>query len=215
MDGETKMEWKTGDVLGCWCKYAASADDDNKCMSYALNGADLGTAFTMPTSSGNDFGYYPAVSLNLNEVLDVNVGPQFAFDAKDGCVGACELLGKVEEGDDAESSGENDVSNGGDSSKPKDAAEATATAEDVTAPARKRPRGEQQTTDETINKQENNVDSTSGEKELVFDLNNCSSVDELNEMNPERLKKILLSMGVKCGGTPEERAKRLFSLKEL
>mmetsp|Transcript_16391 Transcript_16391/g.28038 ORF Transcript_16391/g.28038 Transcript_16391/m.28038 type:complete len:154 (-) Transcript_16391:32-493(-) len=128
MDGETKMEWKTGDVLGCWCKYAASADDDNKCMSYALNGADLGTAFTMPTSSGNDFGYYPAVSLNLNEVLDVNVGPQFAFDAKDGCVGACELLGNVEKRDDGKNDGENDALNGGDSSKSEDAAEAAAAA---------------------------------------------------------------------------------------
>merc|ERR1711966_12659 len=48
-----------------------------------------------------------------------------------------------------------------------------------------------------------------------FDLNACSSVEELHEMSPERFKNTLLSMGVKCGGTPAERATRLFSLKGL
>lgn len=49
----------------------------------------------------------------------------------------------------------------------------------------------------------------------AFDLNNCSTVDELKDLGPERLKGLMLSMGVKCGGTLDERASRLFSLKGL
>ena len=33
----------------------------------------------------------------------------------------------------------------------------------------------------------------------AFDLNNCSTVDELKDLGPERLKGLMLSMGVKCG----------------
>jgi hypothetical protein len=59
-------------------------------------------------------------------------------------------------------------------------------------------------------KKESNVSS-----DASFDLNKCSSVDEVKALGSERLKDIMLSMGVKCGGTLEERANRLFSLKGL
>ena len=61
------MEWESGDVLGCWCTYADTDNDKNMedksamiKIVYALNGVELGTAFTVPTS-GNVSGYYPAV----------------------------------------------------------------------------------------------------------------------------------------------------------
>ena len=34
---------------------------------------------------------------------------------------------------------------------------------------------------------------------ISFDLNSCESIDELLAMDPNTLKNILLSMGVKCG----------------
>ena len=48
-----------------------------------------------------------------------------------------------------------------------------------------------------------------------FDLDKCSSLEELKDMGSERLKDIMLSMGVKCGGTLDERAMRLFSLRGI
>ena len=43
----------------------------------------------------------------------------------------------------------------------------------------------------------------------------CESVKELLELGGEALKQILLSMGLKCGGTVDMRAERLFSVRNL
>ena len=48
-----------------------------------------------------------------------------------------------------------------------------------------------------------------------FDLDKCESLDEAKQLGMDRLKEILTSMGCKCGGSLEERAARLFSLKGL
>ena len=48
-----------------------------------------------------------------------------------------------------------------------------------------------------------------------FDLEMCASVAEAKELGMDRLKEILTSMGCKCGGSLDERAARLFSLKGL
>lgn len=37
------------------------------------------------------------------------------------------------------------------------------------------------------------------EEDAAFDLNKCNSVDKLKALGPDRLKSIMLSMGVKCG----------------
>mmetsp|Transcript_52661 Transcript_52661/g.111858 ORF Transcript_52661/g.111858 Transcript_52661/m.111858 type:complete len:445 (-) Transcript_52661:94-1428(-) len=212
-------EWKAGDVLGCWCRYADADDGKAIEIGYALNGVELGVAFA-PQAEGGPFGYYPALSLNLNEVVDVNVGPDFAFDVKDGCAGACELVsaGEAENGSEEHAS-EPD----GESSKPEDGEGGAKDGGEV--PPWKRPREEtvadqgdaSDGKDETA-KEGKNADSASNPAASAvetFELNKCSSIDELKEMGSDRLKNILLSMGVKCGGTPEERAERLFSLKGL
>ncbi|GAB5037790.1 splicing factor 3a subunit 3-like, partial [Nannochloropsis oceanica] len=46
-----------------------------------------------------------------------------------------------------------------------------------------------------------------------LDLTSFSSAHELEPLGLNRLKAALLHWGVKCGGTLEERATRLFSLK--
>nr|XP_033795133.1 replication stress response regulator SDE2 [Geotrypetes seraphini] len=48
-----------------------------------------------------------------------------------------------------------------------------------------------------------------------LDLMNFSSAAALSELGPENLKLELMSRGLKCGGTLEERAARLFSVRGL
>jgi len=89
-------------------------------IGYSMNGKDLGMAFAVSNADGA-FRFYPAISLNLNEVVDDNIGPDF--------VKPSQPIAKFDS----------------------------------------------------------------------FDLNKCCSVDELKVLGPERLKDIMLSMGVKCG----------------
>ena len=46
-----------------------------------------------------------------------------------------------------------------------------------------------------------------------IDLEEFGSVAELETVGGDRLKHVLQSMGLKCGGTVRERAERLFSTK--
>lgn len=46
-----------------------------------------------------------------------------------------------------------------------------------------------------------------------LDLSIFSTWEELASLGLDRLKSALLALGLKCGGTLEERAQRLFSLK--
>lgn len=47
----------------------------------------------------------------------------------------------------------------------------------------------------------------------ALDLDAFESVEDLEIVGAERLKETLASLGLKCGGTPRERAQRLFQLK--
>ena len=49
----------------------------------------------------------------------------------------------------------------------------------------------------------------------ALDLDQYSSVQELEELGLDRLKGALMAIQIKCGGTLHERASRLFSLKGL
>lgn len=178
VENQQSLEWKSGDVLGCWCRLS-----DGSCVEigYSLNGVDLDTAFSPSTKSDSIFGYYPAVSLNLGEVMDVNVGPDFSFGIKDGCVGAFDLIKEETDVGDAEESEPSTklyMDNTQDDEK------------ETNSPPKKKMREDSSNSNEAGN--------VKTEVE-TFDLNECSSVDELKEMNPDRLKSILLSMGVKCG----------------
>lgn len=48
-----------------------------------------------------------------------------------------------------------------------------------------------------------------------LDLNQYDSFEQLEQLGLDRLKGALMAVGVKCGGTLQERAKRLYSLKGL
>ena len=181
------VEWNAGDILASWCR--RSTDCKTIEIGYLLNGKDLGIAFSIAAES-DDFGYYPALSLNLGEVVDINFGPDFSHDVKEGCVGVSDLSKNISD----------DISQNEEvSSKP------TAKSCDDTPP-KKRARDEARS-------QATPANATTAID--TFDLNNCSSVQELLKLGSDRLKSILLSLGVKCGGTVEQRADRLFSLKGL
>ena len=184
------VEWNAGDILGSWCR--RSTDCKTIEIGYLLNGKDLGIAFSIETGS-DDFGYYPALSLNLGEIVDINLGPEFSHDAKEGCVGVSDLSKNISD----ESSQKEEVSR-----KP-----AAKSCDDT--PPKKRAREE----DFAARSRATPADTATAID--TFDLSNCSSVQELVKLGSDRLKSILLSMGIKCGGTTEQRADRLFSLKGL
>lgn len=48
-----------------------------------------------------------------------------------------------------------------------------------------------------------------------LDLSAFSSAEELASLGLDRLKSALMALGLKCGGTLEERAQRLFSTKGM
>jgi len=49
----------------------------------------------------------------------------------------------------------------------------------------------------------------------LLDLDHYNTVEELQQLGMDRLKTALLAIQCKCGGSLEERAQRLFSLKGL
>ena len=191
------VEWKVGDVLGCYCKVSESDADVVVKIGYSLNGANLGTAFDVSIVDGEAFRFYPAISLNLNEVVDVNIGPNFAHsDPRDGCSGACELV--VTGVADAEDYAR-DIIDGEERSLNE--------VDDKMDPPKKRPRDESLMGQKVhpakganTTNHSNDVESTKPTASSdTFDLNKCSSVEELKVLGSERLKHIMLSMGVKCG----------------
>jgi len=48
-----------------------------------------------------------------------------------------------------------------------------------------------------------------------LDLSGFSNADELASLGLDRLKSALMALGLKCGGTLEDRAQRLFRIKGL
>ena len=164
--------WKKGDVLACWCRLS---DDNEKIeMGYTLNGVNFDVAFSWSGTSQDLGRYFPAVSLNLGEILDVRFG---STPANDMLVDVSALL--VTKEDDSLS----------DEGKPK--AEVKEGNND--SPPKKKLREDEKQEVTTPSQQEKDVD------EVPFDLNSCQSIEDLLDMDPTRLKKILLSMGVKCG----------------
>ncbi|KAL7462065.1 hypothetical protein ACHAXS_002465 [Conticribra weissflogii] len=200
------MEWRTGDILGCWCilRHEKDTDDgrEEKSMEigYSLNGIDLGSAFTIDMDESHGFALYPAMSLNLGEVLDVNVGPDFAFDVKEACVGVSECIKRDIESDGGDNevveplAGEGETNNENFKSREVDASKPIV---DHVSPPRKKQREESSGGDEKGDRLNSKEASKPAAK--PFDLNTCESVDELKALGADELKKILLSLGLKCG----------------
>ncbi|XP_033733809.1 replication stress response regulator SDE2-like [Pecten maximus] len=53
------------------------------------------------------------------------------------------------------------------------------------------------------------------EQDELLDLDRISSVEELEALSLDKLKKELMARGMKCGGTLQQRAERLYSVRGL
>ncbi|KAL0400610.1 UNVERIFIED_CONTAM: Splicing factor SF3a60 [Sesamum latifolium] len=62
-------------------------------------------------------------------------------------------------------------------------------------------------------KNENHEDGSVQQLDAIIDLDYYSSVEELMELGPEKLKEALAALGLKTGGTVQQRAERLFLTK--
>ena len=189
-----KLEWKVGDVLGSWCRIIPT--DKSIEIGYSLNETDLGVAFKIDGVSSDDFALYPALSLNMNEVVDVNTGPSFWRPLSKGCVGVGDLA-------------KTDTNSNDSNFKEAEKTEKTkSNACDEQVPEPKEPANKR------LREQAKQNDGGTAETE-PFDLNQVSSIEGVTSLGAERIKSILISMGIKCGGTLEDRANRLFSLRGL
>jgi hypothetical protein len=238
-EGLSSTSWKDGDVVGCFYNVAEGI------VSYSLNGKDIGVAFKVEGESKTDDDsnsatgravLFPAASLNQGEMVQINVGPNFSFapTIESGQVGVCELIDMAEQNND----------NGGDNVEEKKMAAATPSVQATALPAPKGssstfghitpgimlpPVAEHGKSDVPA-PPDNKVGEPNGPctgTDLIgkdgkddndhppFDLEKCASVAEAKELGMDRLKEILTSMGCKCGGSLDERAARLFSLKGL
>ncbi|XP_001197540.1 replication stress response regulator SDE2 [Strongylocentrotus purpuratus] len=57
--------------------------------------------------------------------------------------------------------------------------------------------------------------SSTTTEEVPINLDDYSSVEDLEELGLDRLKSALMERGMKCGGTLQERAQRLYSVRGL
>ena len=65
--------WVPGDVITC-CIDLNSDEDGGGTVSYLRNGASMGVAFRNVRRSQPGLAYFPAVSLSVNEAMDLNFG---------------------------------------------------------------------------------------------------------------------------------------------
>ncbi|OQR86971.1 hypothetical protein ACHHYP_09691 [Achlya hypogyna] len=185
--------WAAGDVVGCLL------DADARTVAFSRNGEALGVAFDAippPTaaSEATTGGYYPAFSLEAGESLRVNIGDRSLRHLPPGYAPVLDALVKTAPtSTDAET-------------KPPATTELplapTASTAPVAEPAA--------TTESEVAAL---IDKPPPEPKV--DLMVCSSVTDLLALGMETLKDELVARNIKCGGTLEQRAARLWSVRGL
>jgi len=191
------IQWKPGDRLGC--QWNMNHDKENGSMAFTLNGKDLGVAFTETGSKC----MVPAFSCNQDEILELHLTKADCkfFPSNDANVFAVKdlaTLDPITKEDQKEEQSTAMVSVSNDNKADKDSKLAEGSDPPVVAA---KPQATLQVKEPT--------------KPASLDLNQYKSVQELVELGLDRLKSALLALKVKCGGTLEQRAERLFSLKGL
>jgi len=195
---EQKESWKAGDIIGCLYNYRSGI------IQYSINGEALGEAFDLNYKSESTDAFqeqllYPAFSLNENEIIGLNLGPQFEHCPND-YIAVCDLIN--DENKLVEISSKNDEC----------IKTPTETNVSLLVPSKPDSHKTKDTTSENVEKKQN---TKVEDKVQGLNLNEYTSAKELENIEPERLKEELFVRGCKCGGSIEERASRLFSLKGL
>jgi hypothetical protein len=209
---QTATPWKKGDVVGCLY------DKSNRTISFSVNGNDYGKAFDVEEEF-TDQWLCPAISINEKEVIIVNIGPYFRHGPKDRPLAVSFLLN-------------NDSTNVESTVEDKDDKvkvthdEKTATSLEYVdlagIPIPSKHDSGIHNSDNVLKKSRLNICSSkdvdqheTADTSEDFNLDNFNSPNELESLGMETLKKELFKLGCKCGGSLEERAKRLFCLKGL
>ena len=194
-DWKFPIEWKAGDRLGC----LLNLNEEESSMSFTLNGKDLGSAFTNCGARP----FVPAFSCNQDEILELHLTKNdckyFPVDKKD-------IFAVKNSPSEPSEAREKDSSN---TDKPQETEKKSASTT-VSTPVQK----EADISASSATKTETEKIKEPTKPELL-DLEQYKSVKELEELGLDRLKSALLALKVKCGGTLQQRAERLFSLKGL
>lgn len=179
--------WNEGDVIGC--KYDVSTG----AISFSINGKEMGDAFTTDKARP----LVPALSCNGGEILELHIHPeQMKFRPAD-CVPVFDLLTADVPTTDK------------DESQDSSAADNEATAQSAAV-------ANEGASDEPPPKQpkKKKAKPTPAAAEPL-NLDDYTSEAQLEELGMDRLKGALMAIGVKCGGSLQERSARLWSLKGL
>ena len=186
-------KWTQGDVVGC----VLDLDAHQPTCSFTLNGksvASLELARDSPSTPGL---YYPAVSLNSGQAVRLNYG-QMPFRCFNPATNATPFTQALRSPDQP----------------PKTSAELPqakpAPVAKLAVPTSEP--GQEKSTGGATKKKE--VAAAPSELREI-DLDSCDTAVALGEYSLEELKVALQKRGLKCGGTLEERRKRLFSIKGL
>ena len=189
--------WQEGDILGCCLNGSA--------ISYTLNGHNLGIAFNQEGQEAR----YPVFSLNENEVISVNIGPHFEH-CPDNHIGINNFVysgNTNNEGKKFEK--ENTKHRKSNVAKP-----------DRNSVSKKMEKKVKSSISVPVDRYRTsnisgNLNLREGKKSQGLNLNDFKSVQQLEALGMDRLKEELYALDCKCGGSLEERAERLFSLKGL
>jgi hypothetical protein len=185
---EYGSRWKEGDVVGCLWRSDPSGGGGS--VRYFLNGADQGVAFG-GVQLGGGRALVPAVSLNPGEVVEIRLSRgefQYYSEAGGDATPVGELLLEQVLSTEAGSRpADSSSEQKQESGQDRDAADVK-----TTPPPGRDP-----------------------EDLSPIALHDYDSVESLEGLGLDRLKRALADRGLKCGGTARERAARLFSVKGL
>mmetsp|Transcript_15496 Transcript_15496/g.22916 ORF Transcript_15496/g.22916 Transcript_15496/m.22916 type:complete len:543 (+) Transcript_15496:57-1685(+) len=233
--------WNAGDTLGCIydsTNGTISYTLNGKHLGIAFGITSHINNKTKEEKSNDDkkskhMFLFPALSLNHGVIVTVNVGPNFDYIPSAGSsdldhtdkvektkvVGICDLIGDDSNGKKASANYEkkSSVENSGRDKKKEEtkevvdvdqnAKEKSATSSKIlNAPSNPSPKKPNQQQEEK---------QTPKEEQTPFVWSDYDNASQLESLGIDRLKSILFGMGVKCGGSLQERANRLFSLKGL
>jgi len=200
------IDWRKGDRLGCLL------DIKTGDMSFTLNGKDLGVAFTDTKAKP----MMPAFSCNQNEILELHITKKDCkyFPTNDkGIIAVKDLVSIGEPMTEPRTSDNNP--------KEQENKKIVSTSEEEKDFKPSCSQNESGMTDSSCSVRDADAKVTivpevqESIKPKLLDLDPYKCVQELEELGLGRLKSALLALKVKCGGTLQQRAERLFSLKGL
>lgn len=167
------------------CKYSVKTG----AISFSLNGKEMGDAFTTDKLRP----LVPALSCNGGEILELHVHPdQMKFRTAD-CIPVFALL-------TMDTPVEDESLPKGVATKNTPAVPDSVLAKEDAPDTAKQPPRKKKPARVVVE---------------PLDLNEYTSQGQLEDLGMDRLKGALMAVGVKCGGSLQERAARLFSLKGL